>query len=517
VRHGTLVAIGLWAMVMASVVAASGQQRPAAAPGGPSSDAASIAGRLLDADTGQPIPGGVLVVRELANRDQRVVQANETGAFLVEDLPAASYSLHASALGYVGRQYGQRHTLEEGVPIVLRPGEARREIDVALLPGGVITGRVTTRGGQPLAFAEVEALRPQLESQLRVLLPIGRAESNERGDFRIVGLPPGRYYVAAIDPTDEGTEDVAGQIHWAQTFYPGVTSPAAAERINLASGQTLANIDFPLLGVTRVSVRGRLLSGSGNELATGSVIMSPESEEGLGLGMAQAAVVRPDGSFEFASVSPGDYRLRASARTVQPGPALFASFVLSVAGVDVSNALLFLNPGASLFGQVEVAADAASPPPTLTDLWVSAPMANGSMGSGLTRSQVLSDGDFSLSTPDGDRVVRVEGMPDPWSLEAVIYQGRDVIDIPFNLGTGEERERIRLVLTDRPSRLSGTVQDEAGNAVTDRAIVALPINSTFWHPGSRHIQLTYPDLAGRYEMIGLPAGGGTSWRPSRRS
>jgi hypothetical protein len=132
----------------------------------------------------------VLVLRELANRDQRVVQANETGAFLVEDLPAASYSLHASALGYVGRQYGQRHTLEEGVPIIRRPGEARREIDVALLPGSVITGRVTTRGGQPLAFAEVEAIRPQLESQLRVLLPIGRAESNERGAFRIVGLPP---------------------------------------------------------------------------------------------------------------------------------------------------------------------------------------------------------------------------------------------------------------------------------------------------------------------------------------
>jgi len=150
------------------------------------------------------------VLRELASRDQRVVSTSDTGEFVLVDLPAATYSLHASALGYVGRQYGQRHVLGEGLPIALRAGETRRGADVVLLPGGAITGRVTSQDGQPLAFAEVEALRPQLESNLRILIPVGRAESNERAEFRIVGLPPGHYYVAAIDPADEGTEDATG-------------------------------------------------------------------------------------------------------------------------------------------------------------------------------------------------------------------------------------------------------------------------------------------------------------------
>ena len=239
----------------------------------------------------------------------------------------------------------------------------------------------------------------------------------------------------------------------------------------------MTDVDFPLLGVSRVRVLGRLVNPDNGELVTGSVIMSPESDDGLGLGMAQAAIVRPDGSFEFTGVSPGTYRLRANARTRRPGPALFASFQLAVHDTDISGAALFLDRGATLVGRVEIAVGSSHPPPMMTDLWVSAPTADGSVGSGLTRSQVREDGSFSLVSPEGNRVIRLEGLPDPWTLETVSYQGLDVIDVPFELRSGDERERIRMVLTDRASRLVGVVQDEDGNAIADRAIVALPINS----------------------------------------
>ena len=108
---------------------------------------ASIAGRLLNATTGQPIIGGVVVLRELASRDQRVVMTGDTGKFVLVGLPAATYTLHASALGYVGRQYGQHHTLWDGIPIELQTAEVRSRVDVALTPGGAITGRVTTESG----------------------------------------------------------------------------------------------------------------------------------------------------------------------------------------------------------------------------------------------------------------------------------------------------------------------------------------------------------------------------------
>jgi hypothetical protein len=164
----------------------------------------------------------------------------------------------------------------------LRCGPGKRDAwsTVALRPGGAITGRVTTENGQPLALAEVEALRPQLTNNLRVLIPIGRAESNERGEFSIGGLPPAHYYIAAIDLADPGTKNAVRRIHWAQTFYPGTASTAAAERVRLESGTTLTDVDFSLLGVSRVSVRGQLVHPNNSELATGSVILSPESIAG---------------------------------------------------------------------------------------------------------------------------------------------------------------------------------------------------------------------------------------------
>ena len=251
--------------ILAADGATLGQPQQPQTPASPASATASIAGRLLDAATRQPIVGGVVVLRALMSRDQQLVSTSETGEFTFVDLPAATYSLYASALGYVGREYGQRHPLDRGVPIVLDATETRRQVDIALLPGGTISGRVTTQDGLPLTFAEVEALRPRLDSNLRVLLPVGRTESNERGKFRIVGLSPGRYYVAAIDSADEGTEDVNGQIRRAKTFYPGTSTPTAAERVRLTSGGTVTDVDFPLLGVSRVRVLGRLVNPDNSE------------------------------------------------------------------------------------------------------------------------------------------------------------------------------------------------------------------------------------------------------------
>ena len=107
------------ALCVVTVVGATARGPQPKTPGAPPPATASIAGRLLDATTGQPLVGGVVVLRELASRDQRVVMTGDTGEFVLVGLPAATYTLHASVLGYVGRQYGQRHTLGDGIPIEL--------------------------------------------------------------------------------------------------------------------------------------------------------------------------------------------------------------------------------------------------------------------------------------------------------------------------------------------------------------------------------------------------------------
>ena len=61
-RHAVIV---LWAV--ATTGATFGPQQQPQTPGAPAT--ASITGRLLDATSGQPIVGGVVVLREVASRD----------------------------------------------------------------------------------------------------------------------------------------------------------------------------------------------------------------------------------------------------------------------------------------------------------------------------------------------------------------------------------------------------------------------------------------------------------------
>jgi hypothetical protein len=83
---------------------------------------------------------------------------------------------------------------------------------------------------------------------------------------------------------------------------------------------------------------------------------------------------------------------------------------------------------------VETVAWATTPAPDLRDIWVSAPVADATIGSGLTQSQVDENDRFMLETPDGQRVIRLDELPIPWSLESAVYEKRDRIDILVTCG-----------------------------------------------------------------------------------
>ena len=63
-----------------------------------------------------------------------------------------------------------------------------------------------------------------------------------------------------------------------------------------------------------------------------------------------------------------------------------------------------------------------------------------------------------------------------------------------------------LVLTDQIAELTGTVQDDTGDALTDFTVVAFPSDERLWQPRSRHILASRPDQNAQYRLRGLPPG-----------
>ena len=64
-----------------------------------------------------------------------------------------------------------------------------------------------------------------------------------------------------------------------------------------------------------------------------------------------------------------------------------------------------------------------------------------------------------------------------------------------------------MVLTDRPSEVSGRVTDARGRGVADRAVVVFATASNLWsQPASRFLVTTRADRDGAFRAHGLPPG-----------
>ena len=431
---------------------------------------AIIAGHVTDAETRQPIADAVVVITDDETGSQKVGVTDASGRYEVANLRDATYRLRTSALGYVGRRYGQRHALDIGSAVALGPAQSLGNIDFVLRRGGTISGRVFDAAGNPMELAEVEALRPQLQRNQRVLVPIRRAPSNASGAFSITGLPPGSYYIGAFDPATEGRIDARGQILWSHTFYPGVTSAVDARRVPLSSGGLVSAIEFEVQTVAQVRVGGRLLSPQGSDLRSGAVTLSPESRGGVDLGPTLAATVTPNGQFEFEQVPAGTYRIRAQASDYSSLAAVFGTLFITVEGNDLTNLALSLNRGTRLEGQIELVPSAGtSPPADLSGIWVNTPMADGALSWGMATTRAAGDGTFRFDSPEGARVIRLRELPPPWTLDRVLHRGRDITDSPLDFVQGASHTAVRVILTDRSGRLTGLVTDASGEPVREPA------------------------------------------------
>lgn len=169
------------------------------------------------------------------------------GRFQLTPLPDGTYRIMASAPAYYSERSGFQPDF--GILVTVEKGEAVEAINISLKRGGVITGRVTDQSGHPLIRERIQ-LEPVDENKQRQRNNwLGGSnfwvyQTDDRGIYRLYGLPPGRYVVSAGVEKNRGMRMWNGNFYYERTYHPGVTDDSNATIVELTDGGELTGIDI---------------------------------------------------------------------------------------------------------------------------------------------------------------------------------------------------------------------------------------------------------------------------------
>lgn len=502
---------------------------------------ARMTGRVVAADSGRPVRRARVFLSGATIQGGRAALTNDEGVFELTELPEGRYTLSAGKTGFITLSYGQRRPLQTGIPIQLADGQELTGLDFRLPRGSVIAGHVYDETGDPLPGAAVRILRYEYAQGNRQLVPVGAAQTDDLGAYRVWGLNPGEYYVSAVTPNFGGRGGGFGPppagpgggrpggpggfgggrggpgaaptdaeaVGYAPTFYPGVPSANEARPVSVGLSAEVPSIDFGVLLVRTARISGRVANPDGSGVTAGNVTLVGENGgragRGGNIGTTFASRINWDGAFSMVGVAPGRYTLRARGDdSLEPQ---FAVQPITVADTDLTNLTVVLAPAASVSGTVSFDNSQGQQVPDPTSVRVGAPLVDAGDFGPNPVARVERTGTFALNgLQAGAHLFRPQGNPRGWVLKSVTLNGRDITDTPVDLRAGQTLTGLAVVFTDRLTELNGTITDDRNTPITEYTVLAFPQDESLWRPQARQIMTTRPDQNGKYQLRGLPPG-----------
>jgi carboxypeptidase family protein len=514
-RHVALVA-GMLALLLARPLAQQpariDERSPRDTPAKNASGA--IRGRVTGADNGQPLRKAQVRLTSIGEGrmptrfENQVTTTDAQGRFEFAELPAGRYQLQAMKGGYVSLEYGQRRPVEAPKPIELFAAQTIEKIDFALPRGAVIAGRVFDEFGEPSANVSVAAMRFQYDGRgRRRLMSASGAATNDLGEFRMFALPPGDYYLLVHvgefgDSIDRGT--------YAPLYYPGTTDVNLAERLTVASGQTIANLTLTLQTARTARVSGTATDAEGKPMP-GFMVVNPLGAKVAGMNVL-TTIVQPDGSFTVGGLTPGEYRFVArGVPMLGSSESVTASATVAVDTSDIAGLRVVAGKPVMAAGKIVVSGDPrASRQVRHSTLRLLAASDDDSMDFSFNGNNdgtpVNDDGSFQIALQPGRMRLLVIGTPPEWSMKAVRLGGVDVTDTGIDVKPAEDLSSLEIELTDRINQTIGLVVNERNEPVKDYLVVIFSKDRQKWSPQSRAVRSVRSDQDGRFTVGGLPSG-----------
>jgi protocatechuate 3,4-dioxygenase beta subunit len=477
-----------------------------------------VEGIVLSESTSQPLMKAhvALVSVERPSRTYGVVTKAD-GLFLLKDVASGHYRLSVVREGYMTQEYGQRNTKQAnqaGSILTLDPGRHLSEITFRMVATAALDGRILDTDDEPLPRARVEAMRHTYAQGRASFTMAGSAQTNDRGEYRIWGLQPGRYFLSAafsvaVDPSGmmvtiprANPQSGQGQEEsYSRTYYPGTIDLSRAIPIELGAGEERDHVDISMTMTRTVRVRGRVVNTANPQGARGISVELISRTQGAAFPLFNSAVTNDDqGHFEITEVVAGSYVLVGFWN--DGSRPYTARQTLDVGNSGIDGVVLVLAPGISLTGHAHSDAGAQI---DLTTLHVNLRSREDLSVFGLSLAPVKADGTFSLSNvPEGAFDVYVSGFPDGAYLKSARINGQETLGSGLTIARGQSLGTLELELGHSDAQIDGLVLDAEKLPISGAQVVLVP-------DGDRRTRtdlyrITTTDQMGRYHVSGVSPG-----------
>jgi protocatechuate 3,4-dioxygenase beta subunit len=428
------------------------------------------------------------------------VTTDSSGRFTFNAVEPGTYRVIFSAAGYAKQDYGQRLAEGKGTPVVVRAGEGRLNLAMRLIPTGAVSGIIRNTNGQPVAGVPVDLQRSIYdETGRKSLRRAAITHTDDRGEYRMYYLTPGRYYLTAgaraAGPALPGLTSPAYvspnrlQENYGLLYYPGVADSDAASTIDVRPGAEVTRVDMTLGAPRAYIIRGRVVDRRpGSVLPRTSIRLIPQDSSPADLLSRLSRPIPPsrfgpqDGTFEFLNVSPGAYTLTATVtengifNVGEDRAAAVASIVVS--NSDLDGVLLELGNTGYLTGTVRLDPAATVefvPSPLMQVHLLSAdPSLVRLLGNGGQQWPLEADGSFELSALRfGEYYVSMKGLPSGFFLKEARFEQTDVLNMPLRF-SGNTTSALELVVSPNSGSIAGLALDGAGQPLPGARVVLIP-------------------------------------------
>lgn len=384
-----------------------------------------------------------------------------------------------------------------------------------VLPGTYVVVAPTTQTTVPAAVLESPdpALRNILfRGGVQEASLLGQPRSQQFDDVALMTLSS-----VLIPPPPSPT---GGMTMYRTTYFPGSVTAADATPVTLRAGDERTDLAISLRPSPAVRVSGRLVAPDGSapppmmirlvgEAMADVVVPSlPNGPADVGFETA-TALSDARGQFTLLGVPPGTYVISQANRFLSTEAmagraAYWCSQRLVVGTRDVSDVVVDLRSGFRVSGRFELEAPTGSQPNPPLILAVTfetpsgAPDQFADQASPQTRM-------FATVAAGGSYIARPVELGD-WYVRSVTVDGKDATDKVFDLHSDVT---VAVTLTNRPTRVSGTVRDSRGGGTVPMAVLAFPTDPEAWldyGASPRNLKKTPTTRSGIYAFDHLPAG-----------